>query len=135
MRNRKLNASRSNLRISYFGFDCRIYPISKFLLLLPDSGRLHNTHGGGVGLVVLSFLTGNWSGFLLTLAAGVLSAIAGIAMLSYPLSGAVTITMVIGILLITAGIFRSVASSVMQFPNWGWSLVSGLWISRWALYC
>ena len=25
----------------------------------------------------------------------------------------------------TAGIYRSVASIVMQFPNWGWSLLSG----------
>jgi uncharacterized membrane protein HdeD (DUF308 family) len=80
----------------------------------------------GAGLVVLSFLTGNWSGFLLTLAAGVLSLITGIAILSYPVSGAVAITMMIGILLIALGIYRSVASIVMQFPSWGWSLVSGI---------
>src|SRR5262245_21710279 len=45
----------------------------------------------GASLVILSFLTGKWSGFLLTLAAGVLSIIAGIEMLSYPTSGAVAI--------------------------------------------
>src|SRR5262245_30824695 len=33
--------------------------------------------GASAGLVVLSFLTGDWSGFLLTLAAGVLSVING----------------------------------------------------------
>jgi uncharacterized membrane protein HdeD (DUF308 family) len=82
--------------------------------------------GAGAGLVLLSFLTGRWSGFLLTLAAGVLSVITVIEILSYPVSGAVAITLVIGILLITAGIYRSVASFVMQFPNWGWSLVSGI---------
>ena len=82
--------------------------------------------GAGTGLVLLSFLTGRWSGFLLTLAAGVLSVITVIGILSYPVSGAVAITLVIGILLITAGIYRSVASFVMQFPNWGWSLVSGI---------
>jgi uncharacterized membrane protein HdeD (DUF308 family) len=80
----------------------------------------------GAGLVVLSFLTGKWSGFLLTLAAGVLSAIVGITILSSPLSGAVAITLMVGTILIAAGIYRSVASIVMQFPNWGWSLVSGL---------
>src|SRR5262245_16445535 len=58
--------------------------------------------GASAGLVVLSFLTGNWSGFLLTLAAGVLSVITGISILSYPVFGAVAVTMVIGILLITA---------------------------------
>ena len=82
--------------------------------------------GAGSGLVVLSFLTGSWSGFLLTLATGILSIMTGIGILSYPVSSAVAITMMIGILLLAAGIYRSVASIVMQFPNWGWSLVSGI---------
>jgi uncharacterized membrane protein HdeD (DUF308 family) len=80
----------------------------------------------GAGLVILSFLTGNWSGFLLTLAAGVLSVIAGIATLSSPVSGAVAITLMIGAILIAAGIYRSVASAVIRFPYWGWALVSGI---------
>ena len=80
----------------------------------------------GAGLVLLSFLTGKWSGFLLSLAAGILSIIAGIEMLSYPVSGAVAITMIIGTILVVAGIFRSVASIAMRFPNWGWALVSGI---------
>ena len=82
--------------------------------------------GAGAGLVILSFLTGRWSGFLLSLAAGVLSIIAGVEMLSYPVSAAVGITMIIGTILLVAGIFRSVASLVMRFPNWGWALVSGI---------
>jgi uncharacterized membrane protein HdeD (DUF308 family) len=80
----------------------------------------------GAVLVIFSFFTGKWSGFLLTLAAGALSAMAGITTLSYPLSGAIAITIVVGTILIAAGIFRSLASVVMRFPNWGWSLVSGL---------
>src|SRR5262245_38757537 len=47
----------------------------------------------GAGLAALSFLANKWSGFLLTLAAGVLSIIAGIATLSNPLAGAATITL------------------------------------------
>jgi uncharacterized membrane protein HdeD (DUF308 family) len=82
--------------------------------------------GAGAGMVILSFLTGKWSGFLLTLAAGVLSIIAGIAILSHPVSGAVAITLMVGAILMTAGVYRSVASIVMQFPNWGWSLISGI---------
>jgi uncharacterized membrane protein HdeD (DUF308 family) len=80
----------------------------------------------GAGMVILSFLTGRWSGFLLTLAAGVLSIIAGIATLSSPLSGAAAITLMIGAILIAAGSYRSIASVVMQFPNWGWALLSGI---------
>jgi len=80
----------------------------------------------GAALLVLSFLTGRWSGFLLSLAAGVLSIIAGLTMLSYPVSGAVAITLMFGTILMAAGIYRSVASIIMQFPNWGWSLLSGI---------
>jgi uncharacterized membrane protein HdeD (DUF308 family) len=82
--------------------------------------------GAGAGLVVLSFLTGRWSGFLVTLAAGVLSVIAGITILSYPVSSAVVITLMLGMILMIGGLYRSVASIVMQFPNWGWSLLSGI---------
>jgi len=80
----------------------------------------------GAGMVILSFLTGKWSGFLLTLAAGVLSIMAGIATLSNPVSGAVAITLLIGTILIAAGLFRSIASIVMRFPYWGWALLSGI---------
>src|SRR5262245_48569830 len=78
----------------------------------------------GAGLSVLSFLTGKWSGFLLTMAAGILSIIAGITLMSYPVSGAVAINLLIGAILLVAGIYRSLASLVMRFPNWGWSLFS-----------
>jgi len=80
----------------------------------------------GAALVILSFLTGRWSGFLLSLAVGVLSLVGGIEMISYPVSGAVVVTMIIGMILLVAGSFRAVASIAMRFPNWGWALVSGI---------
>jgi uncharacterized membrane protein HdeD (DUF308 family) len=80
----------------------------------------------GAGLVIMSFLTGKWSGFLLSLAAGILSIIAGIDMLSFPLAGAVTITVILATILLVAGIFRSIAAISMRFPNWGWALFSGI---------
>src|SRR5262245_33743193 len=80
----------------------------------------------GAALTILSFLTGRWSGFLLTLAAGALSIIAGIATLSNPVSGAVAITLMIGTILIAAGVYRSIASAVMRFPYWGWAVLSGI---------
>src|SRR6185369_4369267 len=66
--------------------------------------------GAGASMVVLSFLTGKWSGFLLTLAAGALSVIAGLTLLSSPIAGAVAVTLIVGLILMTAGIYRSVAS-------------------------
>jgi len=80
----------------------------------------------GGAMIVHSFLTGKWSGFLLSLAAGALIGITGIAMLSHPLVSAAAITLVVGTILVGTGIFRSLASIVMQFPNWGWSLLSGI---------
>jgi uncharacterized membrane protein HdeD (DUF308 family) len=80
----------------------------------------------GAAMIVHSFLTGKWSGFLLSLAAGALIGITGIAMLSYPLTSAAAITLVVGTILLGTGIFRSAASIVMQFPNWGWALLSGI---------
>jgi uncharacterized membrane protein HdeD (DUF308 family) len=80
----------------------------------------------GAGLIVLSFLTGNWSGFLLTLAAGALSAITGFALLSNPLSGAAAVTLMVGTILVAAGLYRAIAALAMQFPNWGWTLFSGI---------
>src|SRR5262245_40881468 len=71
--------------------------------------------GAGAGLVILSFLTGRWSGFLFSLAAGILSIVAGIEMLSNPVSGAVAVTVIIGTILLVAGIFRSIASIAMRF--------------------
>lgn len=80
----------------------------------------------GAGLVILSFLTGRWSGFLVSMAAGLLSIAAGIEILSYPVSGASAITMLIGTVLLVAGVFRAVAAVTMRFPQWGWALVSGI---------
>jgi uncharacterized membrane protein HdeD (DUF308 family) len=81
---------------------------------------------GGVAMVVLSFVTGSWSGFFVTLAAGALSTIAGIAMLSSPPAAAAAITLMLGAILVAEGIFRAVASVFTRFPSWGWALVSGV---------
>jgi aquaporin Z len=80
----------------------------------------------GAGLIVMSFLTGKWSGFLLTLAAGALSITAGLTMLSSPLSGAVAVTVMVGAVLASSGIYRAVSSIVMQFSYWGVALLSGI---------
>jgi uncharacterized membrane protein HdeD (DUF308 family) len=80
----------------------------------------------GVTLGVMSVMSGKWSGFLLTLAAGILSVITGIMVLRAPLSGAATLTLLIAMFFVVTGIFRAVSSIIMQFPKWGWSLLSGI---------
>lgn len=80
----------------------------------------------GVTLGILSFTTGEWSGFLLSMAAGILSAITGIMLLRAPLSGATVLTLVIAGFLLASGTFRTFSSLAMQFPNWGWAMFSGI---------
>jgi len=81
---------------------------------------------GGVLLGFMSFLTGKWSGFLLALAAGILSFITGVMLLRAPLAGAATLTLLILSFFIVEGIYRTIASIALRFPNWGWSLASGI---------
>src|SRR5215467_1150989 len=81
---------------------------------------------GGVLLGFMSFLTGKWSGFLLALAAGILVFITGVMMLRAPLAGAATLTLLILAFFIVEGIYRAIASIALRFPNWGWSLASGI---------
>ena len=80
----------------------------------------------GITLSIMSFLTGKWSGFLLSLATGVLSVITGVLLLRAPLSGAAVLTLLIASFLLVGGIFRIISAAVMRFPNWGWSVLSGI---------
>jgi len=80
----------------------------------------------GVTMGVLSFTIGRWSGFLMSMATGILSIITGLMLLRSPLAGATVLTLLIASFLLVTGIFRAISSIVMQFPNWGWSLFSGI---------
>ena len=81
---------------------------------------------GGVLLGFMSFLTGKWGGFLLAMAAGILAFITGVMMLRAPLAGAATLTLLILSFFIVEGIYRAIGSIALRFPNWGWSLASGI---------
>jgi uncharacterized membrane protein HdeD (DUF308 family) len=80
----------------------------------------------GITLGILSFTTGKWSGFLLSMAAAILSAITGVMLLRAPLSGAAALTLVVASFLLATGVFRTFSSLALQFPNWGWALTSGI---------
>src|SRR5262245_52330102 len=80
----------------------------------------------GITLGILSFTQGEWSGFLLSMFAGILSVITGVMLLRAPLSGAAALTLVIASFLLVSGIFRMTSSLAMQFPNWGWTFGSGI---------
>lgn len=73
-----------------------------------------------------AFYSRGWSGFLLQILLGVISIIAGIVILKDPLTGAVTLTLLLSFLFIVQGVIRIVLSLTKKFEHWVWILVSGI---------
>lgn len=81
---------------------------------------------GGVAMVVSSFWVGKWGGFLLQLFVGLLYVACGFLVTERPAEWALVMTVFIAVSFIVMGIFRSIASLVLRFPQWGWSLLNGV---------
>jgi len=80
----------------------------------------------GIMQIVHAFQVRTWSGFFLYLLDGVIRGAVGAYLVVYPEAGAQTLTLVLSFYFVVAGVFRSVGSTVLQFPSWGWSVFSGL---------
>ncbi len=76
--------------------------------------------------LVNSFYAYNWHGFFLYLLNAIIRGVCGYLLIRHPNAGAEGITMLLAALFIVGGLFRAIASSVIQFPKWGWTFVSGL---------
>jgi uncharacterized membrane protein HdeD (DUF308 family) len=62
---------------------------------------------------------------VLQLLFGLLYIVVGFMLVDEPLQGAVGLTLLLAVFLITGGLFRIAASLLMRFRNWGWSLLNG----------
>jgi len=80
----------------------------------------------GIMQIVHAFQVRTWSGFFLYLLDGILRATVGTLLVLYPGSGALTLTLVLSFYFIVGGLFKTIGSTVLQFPSWGWSVASGL---------
>ena len=80
----------------------------------------------GVMQIVHAFQVRTWSGFFLYLLDGIIRAAVGTLMVLYPGAGAQALTLLLSLYFIVAGIFRTIGSTVLQFPSWGWTVASGL---------
>ena len=80
----------------------------------------------GVSGLVQTLRMRNWQGALLTLLSALFRGFLGYLLIRYPLSGAVSLTLILASFLLAGGAFRAVGSGMMQFPRWGWSVFSGL---------
>ena len=73
-----------------------------------------------------SFQTWGWSGFFIYLLNALISGVVGYLLIRHPDAGAVGVTMVLAILFIVGGLFRTAGASVIRFPWWGWTAFAGL---------
>ena len=80
----------------------------------------------GVFWIINSVLTITWPIFFLYLLNGLIRGGVGYLLIRHPNAGAEGVTMVIAILFIVGGLFRTAGAIAIKFPYWGWTLFSGL---------
>lgn len=80
-----------------------------------------------IAQIFYAFAANNWKGVALTIIVGILYGIASYILLTDPVSGAASLTMVLGVALLVAGIFRAiVAFKLKPLSVWGWVLFSAI---------
>lgn len=82
---------------------------------------------GGLIQCVHSYRTKTWSGFFLELVIGLLYLAGGFILITNPITGIVTLTLLLIVLFVVDGILECImAFRIRPAPGWGWVLVSGL---------
>jgi uncharacterized membrane protein HdeD (DUF308 family) len=81
----------------------------------------------GVLLVVHAFSIQQWRGFILGLLVGALYVVAGGWLAFFPLTGIITLTLLLAALFLAEGVLEVImAIRVRPHKGWGWLLLSGL---------
>jgi uncharacterized membrane protein HdeD (DUF308 family) len=80
----------------------------------------------GIVQVVNAYQVRGSSGFFLYLLDGIIRTTVGALIVFYPEAGEQSLTLLLSFYFIVAGLFKAIASIAMQFPSWGWSVVSGV---------
>jgi uncharacterized membrane protein HdeD (DUF308 family) len=82
---------------------------------------------GGVLMIVHSFSSSRWQGFLLGLLIGVLYVVAGGWLAFFPFTGIITLTILLAALFLAEGVLEVImALRVRPHEGWIWLLLSGL---------
>ena len=81
---------------------------------------------GGVVHAGACFGVKKWSGFFVGLVVSILYVIAGVLVLSNPVPTAVALTLLMVMYFMVTGVFKILASAIIQFPKWGYVLIGGL---------
>ena len=80
----------------------------------------------GIFEFVSAFMVGNWAGFFLHLLIAILFGIIGVLMLVRPVVSAETLTLVMSMFFLIAGLYQLIASLWAHLPGWGWQALSGV---------
>jgi uncharacterized membrane protein HdeD (DUF308 family) len=75
---------------------------------------------------VNSFYAFSSHGFFLYLLSAIIRSVTGYLLIQHPDAGAQGVTMLLAALFIVGGLFRAAAASVIQYPRWGWTVLSGV---------
>jgi uncharacterized membrane protein HdeD (DUF308 family) len=81
---------------------------------------------GGVVQAIHAFRVRVGEGFFLYLLSGILRFVVGILLVSRPLLGAASITLLLAAYFLVAGCVRIVYSLYSRFQGWGWVLLNGV---------
>jgi len=76
--------------------------------------------------LISSFYALSWPGFFLYLLNALIRGMTGYLLIRHPDAGAEGVTMVLAVLFIVGGLFRTGAAGALQFPRWGWTVFAGL---------
>ena len=80
----------------------------------------------GVFWLISAFQALGWGGFFVYLLNAIIRGVTGYLLIRHPDAGAAGVTMVLAVLFIVGGLFRSAGASVLRFPWWGWTVFAGL---------
>jgi uncharacterized membrane protein HdeD (DUF308 family) len=75
---------------------------------------------------VSAFMVGNWGGFFLHLLIAILFGITGVLMLVRPVMSAESLTLVMSVFFLIAGLYQLIAALWAHLPGWGWHALSGV---------
>jgi uncharacterized membrane protein HdeD (DUF308 family) len=76
--------------------------------------------------LVGSFQTSGGSLFFIYLLNAIIRGVVAYLLIRHPDAGAEGVTMLLAVLFIVGGLFRITGASVIQFPYWGWTVLSGV---------
>ena len=67
-----------------------------------------------------------WGGFFIYLLNALIRGMVAYLLIRHPHAGAEGVTMLLAVLFIVGGLFRTAGASVIRFPWWGWTFLAGL---------